>query len=64
VLTVGDAAVGIPGVLRTSVARVGEATRHVVEARWVTNDKPALPLEKPCGTLAERGGRPERGSIE
>jgi hypothetical protein len=56
--------VWVPGVVRSSAARVGDATRQVLEARLVSHDKLALPLTKPCGTLAERVERTERGRIE
>jgi tRNA(Ile)-lysidine synthase len=64
VLTAGDVIVWVPGVVRSSAARVGSGTRRILEARLLSHDKIALPLAKPCGSLNERGARPERGSIE
>jgi tRNA(Ile)-lysidine synthase len=64
VLTAGDVVLWVPGVVRSSAARVGDATRQVLEARLLSHDKVALPLTKPCGTLAQRVERTERGRIE
>jgi tRNA(Ile)-lysidine synthase len=64
VLTAGDVLLWVPGVVRSSAARVGDTTRWVYEARLLHDDKIALPLTKPCGNLAEREERTERGSIE
>jgi len=64
VLTAGDVVLWVPGVLRSSAARVGADTRRVLEARLLSHDNVALPLTKPCGSLAERGERTERGRIE
>ena len=64
VLTAGDVVLWVPGVVRSSAARVGTETRRVLEARLLTHDNVALPLTKPCGSLVERAERTERGSIE
>jgi tRNA(Ile)-lysidine synthase len=64
VLTAGAVVVWVPGVVRSSAARVGEGTRRVIEVRLVTDDKLALPLTKPRGNFAGREERSERGRIE
>jgi tRNA(Ile)-lysidine synthase len=64
VLVAGDEVVWVPGVVRSAAARVVDGTRRVLEARWRSDDKVALPLQKPCGNLSPRAECTERGSIE
>jgi tRNA(Ile)-lysidine synthase len=57
VLAAERAVIWVPGVVRSAVARVRDGTHRVVEARFISDDKLALPLTKSCGTLPERSGR-------
>jgi tRNA(Ile)-lysidine synthase len=61
VVVAGDAVLWVPGVVRSAVARVVDNTRWVLEVRLLSDDKLALPLVKPCGSLNRHVKCSEKG---